>query len=290
MENALGEPQTIVLLGGTQRHRSGHRLGAGVALDPDRRAGRPPTRRGRRRRRSPGRGWTVDIVAFDATDSASHEAFVRGPRRRHGDLDVVIVAFGQLGEQAELDDDPAAAAELVHVNYTGAVSVGLAVAAQFRRQGHGRLVVLSSVAGERVRKANFVYGSSKAGLDGFAQGLGDALAGTGASVLVVRPGFVHSRMTAGMKAAPVRHHAGRGRRGHGRRRCARAADGLGAGHAAPDVRRLPPPARPRLAPPPARLTALTSSQARSVAECSTLGASLGTGNDSRGRGGQRQRR
>ena len=65
------------------------------------------------------------------------------------------------------------------VNYTGAVSVGLAVAAQFRRQGHGRLVVLSSVAGERVRKANFVYGSSKAGLDGFAQGLGDALAGIG---------------------------------------------------------------------------------------------------------------
>ena len=91
---------------------------------------------------------------------------------------------------------------MVHVNYTGAVSVGLAVAAQFRRQGHGKLVVLSSVAGERVRKANFVYGSSKAALDAFAQGLGDSLAGSGASVLVVRPGFVHSRMTQGMKAAP----------------------------------------------------------------------------------------
>jgi decaprenylphospho-beta-D-erythro-pentofuranosid-2-ulose 2-reductase len=91
---------------------------------------------------------------------------------------------------------------MVTVNYTGAVSAGLAIAEQFRRQGHGRLIVLSSVAGERVRKANFVYGSSKAGLDGFAQGLGDALAGTGASVLVVRPGFVHSRMTAGMQAAP----------------------------------------------------------------------------------------
>ena len=111
---------------------------------------------------------------------------------------------------------------MVQVNYTGAVSVGLAVAAQFRRQGHGRLVVLSSVAGERVRKANFVYGSSKAGLDGFAQGLGDALAGTGASVLVVRPGFVHSRMTQGLKAGAVRHDAGRGGRGHGRGACARA--------------------------------------------------------------------
>ena len=115
----------------------------------------------------------------------------------------MIVAFGQLVDQAELDGDPARAAALVHVNFTGAVSVGLAVAAQFRRQGHGRLVVLSSVAGERVRKANFVYGSSKAGLDGFAQGLGDALAGTGASVLVVRPGFVHSQMTQGLKAAPL---------------------------------------------------------------------------------------
>jgi decaprenylphospho-beta-D-erythro-pentofuranosid-2-ulose 2-reductase len=77
------------------------------------------------------------------------------------------------------------------------------VARQFRRQGHGKLVVLSSVAGERVRKANYVYGASKAGLDGFAQGLSDALAGTGASVLIVRPGFVHTKMTAGRKAQPL---------------------------------------------------------------------------------------
>jgi decaprenylphospho-beta-D-erythro-pentofuranosid-2-ulose 2-reductase len=88
------------------------------------------------------------------------------------------------------------------VNFGGAMSAGLAVADRLRAQGHGSLVVLSSVAGERVRKANFVYGATKAGLDGFAQGLGDSLAGTGANVLVVRPGFVHSKMTDGMKAAP----------------------------------------------------------------------------------------
>ena len=63
--------------------------------------------------------------------------------------------------------------------------------------------MLSSVAGERVRRANFVYGSSKAGLDAFAQGLGDSLAGSGASVLVVRPGFVASSMTAGLDPAPM---------------------------------------------------------------------------------------
>jgi decaprenylphospho-beta-D-erythro-pentofuranosid-2-ulose 2-reductase len=202
MENALGEPQTIVLLGGTSD--IGRAIVSALVTPSTRTvvlAGRRPDEM------VPGDldrpGLTVDTVRFDAADTASHEAFVRDLAERHGDLDVVIVAFGQLGEQADLDEDPHGAAELVTVNYTGAVSSSLAVAAQFRRQGHGRLVFLSSVAGERVRKANYVYGSSKAGLDGFAQGLGDALAGTGASVLVVRPGFVHSAMTAGMKAAPL---------------------------------------------------------------------------------------
>jgi decaprenylphospho-beta-D-erythro-pentofuranosid-2-ulose 2-reductase len=201
MDNALGEPQTIVLLGGSSD------IGRAIVerlASPSLRtlvlAGRRPAEMGIDELERP--GVTVETVAFDATDPASHQEFVSGLVERHGDLDVVIVAFGQLVDQAALDDDPARAAELVTVNYTGAVSVSLAVAARFRAQGHGRLVVLSSVAGERVRKANYVYGSSKAGLDSFAQGLGDALSGTGASVLVVRPGFVHSRMTEGMKAAP----------------------------------------------------------------------------------------
>jgi decaprenylphospho-beta-D-erythro-pentofuranosid-2-ulose 2-reductase len=82
------------------------------------------------------------------------------------------------------------------------MSASIAVANRLCRQGHGSLVVLTSVAGERVRKANFVYGATKAGLDGFAQGLGYHLEGSGARVLVVRPGFVNSKMTTGMKAAP----------------------------------------------------------------------------------------
>ena len=71
-----------------------------------------------------------------------------------------------------------------------------------RTQGHGAIVMLSSVAGERVRKQNPVYGGTKAGIDGFAQGLGDGLAADGVHMLVVRPGFVHSAMTAGLKSAP----------------------------------------------------------------------------------------
>lgn len=202
MENALGEPQMIVLLGG--RSDLGRAIVAALVAPTTRTvvlAGRDPDDMAAESLSRP--GLTVDTVWFDASDVASHEGLIGDLATRHGDLDVVIVAFGQLVEQSELDDDPLRAAELVTVNYTGAVSSCLAVAAQFRRQGHGRLVVLSSVAGERVRKANFVYGSSKAGLDGFAQGLGDALAGSGASVLVVRPGFVPTSMTAGMKRQPL---------------------------------------------------------------------------------------
>jgi decaprenylphospho-beta-D-erythro-pentofuranosid-2-ulose 2-reductase len=201
MENALGEPQTIVLLGGTSD------IGRAI-VD---RLITPSTRTVVLAARRPGDtpagelerpGLTVDVVPFEACHAGDHDDFIRLLAERHGDLDVVVVAFGQLVDQAELDADPEQAATLVQVNFTGAVSVSLAVAAQFRRQGHGRLIILSSVAGERVRRANFVYGASKAGLDGFAQGLGDALAGSGASVLVVRPGFVHSKMTRGMEAAP----------------------------------------------------------------------------------------
>jgi decaprenylphospho-beta-D-erythro-pentofuranosid-2-ulose 2-reductase len=89
------------------------------------------------------------------------------------------------------------------VNYTAAVSVGVALAERLREQGHGSLVALSSVAGERARRSNFVYGSTKAGLDAFYSGLTEALRPHGVHVAVVRPGFVHTRMTEGMKPAPL---------------------------------------------------------------------------------------
>lgn len=202
MQNALGDAQTIVLLGGTSEigraivERLVTPTTTTVAL-----AGRAPESIDTSPFEGPGR--EVVTVAFDAADTASHQALVDRLAADHGDLDVVVVAFGQLGDHAEMVDDATAAASLAHVNFTGAVSIMTAVATRFRRQGHGRLVVLSSVAGERVRKANYVYGSTKAGLDGFAQGLGDDLAAHGASVLVVRPGFVHTKMTAGHPVAPM---------------------------------------------------------------------------------------
>jgi decaprenylphospho-beta-D-erythro-pentofuranosid-2-ulose 2-reductase len=145
-------------------------------------------------------GVAVSSVAFDADDIASHQGVLADAFQ--DDIDVVIMAFAVLGDQGVFDADPAAAAAAVHTNMVGSVSAAMHVANHFRRQGHGTLVVLSSVAGERVRRANFVYGATKAGLDAFAQGLNDSLVGSGARVLVVRPGFVHTKMTAGMKPPP----------------------------------------------------------------------------------------
>jgi decaprenylphospho-beta-D-erythro-pentofuranosid-2-ulose 2-reductase len=150
------------------------------------------------------RGWPVgevSTVEFHASAMAGHDEVVR-ELFAGGDLDVVVLAFGVLGEQEGLIDHPDRAVQLAEVNYVAGVSIGLRVAAELRRQGHGTLVVLSSVAAERGRASNFVYGSSKAGLDTFAQGLGDSLQGTGVRVMVVRPGFVRTRMTTGLAEAP----------------------------------------------------------------------------------------
>jgi NAD(P)-dependent dehydrogenase (short-subunit alcohol dehydrogenase family) len=144
----------------------------------------------------------VDRVEFDADDVAAQPAVLREVVRRHGGLDVVVVAFGILGDQARAERDPAHALEIVHTDYVAHVAVLTHLAGILRGQGHGTCVVFSSVAGARVRRANYVYGSAKAGLDGFAGGLADALHGSGARLLLVRPGFVVGRMTEGMTPAP----------------------------------------------------------------------------------------
>lgn len=146
---------------------------------------------------------TVETVAFDATATETHDAFVADVFDRFGDFDLVLLAFGVLGDQDRAEREGAAAVELARVNYVGAVSVAVPVAQRLRVQGHGTLVALSSVAGERARRSNFVYGSTKAGMDAFLQGLADSLEGTGARVMIVRPGFVHTKMTKGLEPAPL---------------------------------------------------------------------------------------
>jgi decaprenylphospho-beta-D-erythro-pentofuranosid-2-ulose 2-reductase len=146
---------------------------------------------------------TVETVPFEATATETHAQFVDDTFDRFGDFDVVLMAFGVLGDQEEAEREPAAAVDVAQVNYLGVVSVALPLTRRLRSQGHGTLVALSSVAGERARRSNFVYGSTKAGMDAFLQGLGDSLAGSGVDVMVVRPGFVHSKMTRGLDPAPL---------------------------------------------------------------------------------------
>ena len=145
---------------------------------------------------------TVGRVEFDADDLAGQAAALDEAFERFGTPATVIVAFGVLGDQAAAERDPAAAVAVVHTDYVAQVHVLTLLAGRLRAAGRGTLVVFSSVAGVRVRRANYVYGSAKAGLDGFASGLADALTGSGVRVLLVRPGFVIGRMTTGMSPAP----------------------------------------------------------------------------------------
>lgn len=203
MIDATGQPQSVLVLGGASEIAQ-----AIVASLIEGRcrtvvlAGRPSARleaAAEALRTSPA---TVDTVPFDADDVAGHQAFADEVFTRFGDFDVVIVAAGVLGDQQADERDPVAAAGVLATNFANLAGAMVAVTNRLRAQGHGRLVVITSVAGERARKANFVYGSSKAGLDAFSQGLGDALVGTGVGVTIVRPGFVVGRMTEGMSPAP----------------------------------------------------------------------------------------
>jgi decaprenylphospho-beta-D-erythro-pentofuranosid-2-ulose 2-reductase len=151
-------------------------------------------------------GATVEVLPFEATDLEAHGALVDEARARHGDLDVVLVAFGVLGRgaaEAAAAGDPGPALEVARVNELGTIAALIAAAGRLRAQGHGTIVLLSSVAALRPRAGTFPYGASKAAGDAFAQGLGDALAGTGVDVLVVRPGFVRTKMTAGLPDGPL---------------------------------------------------------------------------------------
>ncbi|PSR65656.1 KR domain-containing protein [Nocardia nova] len=145
----------------------------------------------------------VHPVEFDADDLSGHQPLLEKLAADHGRIGVAILAFGILGDQARAEQDPAAAVAVLHTDFVAQVSLLTVLANLLRAQGGGQLVVFSSIAGARVRRANYVYGSSKAGLDGFASGLSDALHGSGVHVLLVRPGFVIGRMTAGMSPAPL---------------------------------------------------------------------------------------
>lgn len=205
MNDAFSMPQSVLVLGGTSEiARATVRALVAERARTVVLAGRDRERLEAAAAEARAAGATsVATLELEATDVGRHAEMVGKAFADHGDFDLVVMAVGVLGDQQADEADPAAAAAVITANFTGPAAACLAVGEHLRSQGHGTLVVLSSVAGERVRRSNFIYGSAKAGLDGFCQGLGDALAGSGARVMVVRPGFVKTRMTAGLPPVPM---------------------------------------------------------------------------------------
>ncbi|MDA4108284.1 decaprenylphospho-beta-D-erythro-pentofuranosid-2-ulose 2-reductase [Mycolicibacterium holsaticum] len=208
--DAVGNPQTILLLGGTseiglaicERYLRDAPARVILAELPNH-----PGRDAAVAQLQAAGAKSVELIDFDALDTASHPAVIDAAFS-HGDVDVAIVAFGLLGDAEELWQNQSKAVQIAGINYTAAVSVGVLLGEKMRAQGFGRIIAMSSAAGERVRRSNFVYGSTKAGLDGFYLGLGEALRESGVQVLVIRPGQVRTRTTiehwkaTGSKEAP----------------------------------------------------------------------------------------
>ena len=206
MLNAVGQAQHILLLGGTSE------IGLAIVAELASRGG-SPTVTLCARKDSPridgaisavqqaGAGH-VRLIDFDALDFASHPA-VLDAAFEDSDVDVAVVAFGTLGDQEQLWQDQAAAVASAQTNFTAPMSVGVLLGQHMKRQGNGKIIALSSVAGQRVRRSNFVYGASKAGIDGFYLQLGEALKDDGVTVTVVRPGQVRTKMTDGLDEAPL---------------------------------------------------------------------------------------
>jgi decaprenylphospho-beta-D-erythro-pentofuranosid-2-ulose 2-reductase len=205
MIDAVGNPQSILLLGGTSE------IGLAVCSEYLRRQslrvvlacmpGDPLIDASVGALKAQGAS-AVEVIDFDATAFDSHPAAL-DQAFAGGDIDIAMVAFGMLGDAEELWQDQAKAVLAAQINYTGAVSVGVLLGQRMKAQGHGQIIAMSTVAGEKVRRSNFVYGSTKAGLDAFYLNLGQALAEFGPKVLVVRPGQVRTRMSAHVKEAPL---------------------------------------------------------------------------------------
>ena len=204
MAEAGLEPGAILLLGGTSD------IGLAIVEELLGKQHRPvvlaarsssPTLDEAKRRVERAGATGVRVLDFDATDFDSHPGLIHEAFRQP--VGLAVVAFGQLGDQDTMWRDQPAAVQQAQTNYTGAVSVGVLLGQAMSAQGGGTIIAVSSVAGERVRRSNFVYGSSKAGMDGFYTNLGEALERDGVTVLVVRPGFVTSKMTVGRGKGPL---------------------------------------------------------------------------------------
>jgi len=145
-------------------------------------------------------GINVSSYAFDAVDFASHPAFYESLPVKP---DITVCVFGYLGDQELGQTSWQEASRIIHTNYTGAVSILNVVAADYAARRQGTIIGISSVAGERGRQSNYLYGSAKAGFTAYLSGLRNRLFHNGVHVMTVQPGFVYTRMTEGLTLPPL---------------------------------------------------------------------------------------
>lgn len=138
---------------------------------------------------------TVSLHEFDALAVEGHEAFVDGLPELP---EIAVCAVGLMGDQQESETDLAAARQVMRSNFEGPANILAVLAGRFEARGSGTIIGIASVAGERGRATNYVYGAGKAGFTAFLSGLRNRLAGKGVHVLTVLPGFVATRMTEGL--------------------------------------------------------------------------------------------
>jgi len=204
MENAFGQPQTVVVLGGSSD------IARAVTCKLCAASARTVVLAGRNQnlldaaaQETHKYGVTTDTVLFDARDVANARATVSEAFEKVcGRVDLVIVAVGILGDQFAMDDDAAAAGLMATVNFAWPVAALAEVRRRLVNQGSGRILVMSSVAAVRVRRVAYLYDGAKAGLDRLCDGLADSLEGTGVTLQLLRPGFVRSKMTTGTPERP----------------------------------------------------------------------------------------
>lgn len=145
----------------------------------------------------------IDSCIMDADDLDAHASMIETATDSLGGLDTLLVAYGTLPDQAACQADPAAAVAAWHTNAVSAIALITAVANRFETQGHGLIAAISSVAGDRGRASNYVYGSAKAGVNAFLDGLRHRLFKSGVQVLSIRPGMVDTPMTAAFDKGPL---------------------------------------------------------------------------------------
>lgn len=206
MIDGLGRVQSVLLVGGTSEIGGAilTRLAARAGLRRVVLAGRSgdalESVHAEWQRRIP--AARVETLSIDLADTGRLAEPVRA-LWAHGEIDLVVMAAGVLPDPVAAADDPAVAVAAARVNFLGPLEVATAAVGEMSRQGHGTLVVLSSVAAERPRRDNFVYGATKAALDAWANGAADALHGSVPRIVVVRPGMVRTRMSAHLPEAPM---------------------------------------------------------------------------------------